>query len=302
MGVAYDAVQVALGIANDNSHGYDQANRWGPDYDCSSFVITAYKKAGVPLTCTYTGNMYSDMISKGFKNVTNAVNLATGAGLEVGDVLLNVASHTAMCIGNGMIVQAGSNEFGGVTGGHAGDQTGNEIRTRPYYNFPWNYVLRYSDNSNTSGASVQKPSTQDSNSELQNGIYTVKRGDTLWGIAEKFYGNGSEYARIMKDNGLTSSFVQIGQRLKIGDNSASTPKQDIMYSRTCTPTLPILKYGDYGLRVRRIQALLVSCGFQLKIDGDYGDNTKQCIELLQQSKNIPVNGVVDAKTYEALLS
>lgn len=32
--------------AADNSHGYDQANRWGPDYDCSSAVISAWELAG----------------------------------------------------------------------------------------------------------------------------------------------------------------------------------------------------------------------------------------------------------------
>ena len=32
--------------ANDNAHGYAQDERWGPDYDCSSFVITALRQAG----------------------------------------------------------------------------------------------------------------------------------------------------------------------------------------------------------------------------------------------------------------
>ena len=50
--VIQSAVAWARGIAADASHGYDQANRWGPDYDCSSFVISAYKAAGVPLACT----------------------------------------------------------------------------------------------------------------------------------------------------------------------------------------------------------------------------------------------------------
>ena len=30
------AVTWAIKIANDPAHGYDQDNRWGPDYDCSS--------------------------------------------------------------------------------------------------------------------------------------------------------------------------------------------------------------------------------------------------------------------------
>lgn len=33
------AVTWALAIANDNTHGYDQQYRWGPDYDCSSLII-----------------------------------------------------------------------------------------------------------------------------------------------------------------------------------------------------------------------------------------------------------------------
>ena len=32
------AVQIAVGIANDNSHGYSQTSRRGPDYDCASLV------------------------------------------------------------------------------------------------------------------------------------------------------------------------------------------------------------------------------------------------------------------------
>ena len=41
------AISWAVAIANDNSHGYSQQSRWGPDYDCSSLVIAAFKYAGV---------------------------------------------------------------------------------------------------------------------------------------------------------------------------------------------------------------------------------------------------------------
>ncbi len=121
MGIIENAVARALEIAADDSHGYDQANRWGPDYDCSSLVISAFKKAGVPLSCTYTGNMRGDMLRHGFEDVTGSVDLATGAGLERGDVLLNHVHHTALYIGGGQLVQASINEYGGTTGG----------RTRP---------------------------------------------------------------------------------------------------------------------------------------------------------------------------
>lgn len=143
MSIIQDAVSWARRIATDDTHGYDQANRWGADYDCSSFVISAYKAAGVPLECTYTGDMRGDMLRRGFIDVTATCNLSTGAGVAAGDVLLNYARHTALAIGGGRIVQASVNERGTATGGQTGDQTGREIAERAYYNYPWDCVLRY---------------------------------------------------------------------------------------------------------------------------------------------------------------
>lgn len=143
MSIIQDAVSWARRMAADDSHGYDQTNRWGADYDCSSFVISAYKAAGVPLECTYTGDMRGDMLRRGFIDVTSTINLSNGAGVAAGDVLLNYARHTALALGNGRIVQASINEHGTATGGTPGDQTGREIYERTYYNYPWDCVLRY---------------------------------------------------------------------------------------------------------------------------------------------------------------
>ena len=140
------AVEWAISIANDNSHGYDQAHRDGPDYDCSSLICWAYYNAGLNTRPGYTpatGAMYDVFLAAGFKDVTSQVNLATGSGLIRGDVLLKPGNHTEMSIGNGQLVAASQNEFGGITGGQTGDQTGKEIHVHGYYNFPWKYVLRY---------------------------------------------------------------------------------------------------------------------------------------------------------------
>jgi len=144
-----DPVQAAIDwmtdLAEDDSHGYDQIYRWGEkgDYDCSSAVITAYKQAGIPLTCTYTGDMYEDMTTKGFADVTDKIDLSSGVGLLPGDVLLNHIHHTALYIGDGLEAEASINEKGTATGGKPGDQTGREILIRPYRNYPWDCVLRY---------------------------------------------------------------------------------------------------------------------------------------------------------------
>lgn len=143
MGVVQNAVNWAVAIANDASHGYDQTNRWGPDYDCSSFVISAFKQAGVPLTCTYTGDMLSNMLANNFSSISLT------AGIQYGDVLLNVSKgHTAIYIGNNQLVQASISENGTVHAGQVGDQTGAEIAVRSYYNYPWEYILRYNENEN----------------------------------------------------------------------------------------------------------------------------------------------------------
>lgn len=134
--------------ARDDSHGYDQEYRWGQrgDYDCSSAVISAWEAAGVPVKsmgATYTGNMLPVFLAAGFVDVTAAVNFETGAGLLRGDILLNIRDHTAMYCGGGYEVEASINEFGGVTGGLSGDQTGWEFLVRPYRNYPWDAALRY---------------------------------------------------------------------------------------------------------------------------------------------------------------
>ena len=144
MSVIEKAIQWAVGIAADSTHGYDQIHRWGPDYDCSSLVISAYRAAGLELKgATYTGNMRAAFIKGGFKSIP----YKKGMSLFRGDVLLNEKHHTAIYIGDGKIVQASINEKGGIIGGKTGDQTGREISVGSFYEFRhgWDCILRYSE-------------------------------------------------------------------------------------------------------------------------------------------------------------
>lgn len=45
--------------------------------------------------------------------------------------------------------------------------------------------------------------------------YTVKKGDTLWGIAASQLGSGPRYTEIKKLNGLTSNLIKVGQVLRL---------------------------------------------------------------------------------------
>ena len=139
------AVSWAVGIAQDDSHGYSQHNRWGPDYDCSSLVISAYEQAGVPVKeagATYTGNMRAAFQKCGF----SVLFYRLGMTLLRGDILLNERRHTAMYIGNGQIVQASIAETGKIYG-KEGDQTQREIEVKNFYvyRYGWDYILRYEE-------------------------------------------------------------------------------------------------------------------------------------------------------------
>ena len=163
MGKIEAAVNWITAIANDNSHGYDQGNRWGnPDYDCSSLVISAWQAAGVPVKtagATNTRDMFRVFTQCGFKDVKPLVNLSTGAGLKPGDVLLNSKTHTEMVVNNGLVAGAHENEFGQSTNGQKGDQTGHEIDVKAYVAKTWEYVLRYmgEDGGSTGGDTTGTP-------------------------------------------------------------------------------------------------------------------------------------------------
>lgn len=200
MTVINNATAWAVTIANDNSHGYDQIGRWGPDYDCSSLVISAYEQAGVKVKeagATYTGNMRAAFVKCGF----NAIPYKKGMTLYKGDVLLNEKHHTALYIGDGQIVQASSNEKGGIYNGKDGDQTGREIATGRFYEYSkgWDYVLRYNEEVKTVNIILPVLSKGSKCPEvgmvqaLLNSLgYTGKTGRPL--STDHDFGNNTEYA------------------------------------------------------------------------------------------------------------
>lgn len=147
-----NAISWAVGIANDDTHGYDQDERWGPDYDCSSLLIQAYENAGIPVKqngATATSNMRSAFVKTGFTQYS----YSDVTEFLAGDVLWR-DGHCAMYIGDGQIVSAHINELGEVTGGVTGDQTGHEIDVSSFSSSGnWEYVLRL-----PSSGSVTPPS------------------------------------------------------------------------------------------------------------------------------------------------
>ena len=208
MGTIQKAIDFAVGIANDNSHGYAQDNRGGkPDYDCSSLVITSWETAGVKVKAagaTYTGNMKAAFLKCNFSEVISAVDIKTGKGLQAGDVLLREGHHTALYIGNGKIAHASINEKGKISGGKVGDQTGKEICIRSYYNSTWNSILRYNEPIKPTIQKWVKPSnctlTDKDFISICDKIESTKRYSHVQGIVDGIYSSTHTY----KDSWLRS--------------------------------------------------------------------------------------------------
>lgn len=184
--------------AADNTHGYSNTVRWGESYDCSSFVISAYEAAGLPLRAagaSYTGDMRAAFLRCGFKDVTAQVNMATGADAIRGDVFLNEhgrgvpgsTGHTVVYLGGGKVANCRSAEGTSDTA----DNSGNEIRVQNFWSYPWDCCLRYpeptssapepktSETVNGSGDGICGPETWTAIAKL---MPTVREGSISWAV------------------------------------------------------------------------------------------------------------------------
>ena len=168
-----DAVQWAINIANDNSHGYSQGaenatpsrpytgSRESPDYDCASLVYHAFNHAGFHIIDNWHKNPEYMRRYNGKQYTGDAdtiwADLSVDGGwvkyswydikdnLKRGDILCRPQAHVAIYIGNGQTVEARgvNNPRGGDWA--TGDQ-GGEIDFYDAYNRGWSEVYRYVGN------------------------------------------------------------------------------------------------------------------------------------------------------------
>lgn len=307
MSAASDAVALALKWANDPAHGYDQASRWGPDYDCSSFLISVWEAVGVPVKqagASYTGNMRAAFKRCGF------VEVPISAGLRPGDILLNERQHTAMYIGNGQIVHAGGNEYGKATGGRTGDQTGREICVTSYYvpAYGWDCALRYDGPAQAPAPqSPEKPAegatAPQTPSYRPGDRYMVQPGDTLWGIAERYLGDGSRWHDLYAYNNLPSTEIHIGDVIELPPADWAEDKAEDPAEKP-KATLPELRRGDTGRGVDALQLLLLNAGYPIGpcgVDGELGEDTEAALRAFQSDQGLTVTGTTTEITWILLI-
>ena len=195
--VRNDAVDFAVKIANDNSHGYSQVvrslyNITNPkSFDCSSLALTAYyyalQKNGLTeqanylrKNCSYTGNMLK-MQNAGFEIV--ARNQTAHAQMTKGDLELNTVHHVAMAIDQNRIIHARSSEGTSDTK----DNSGNEIRVQNWYLYShgWTHRLRFTgkgiDFTELTGTATTTPASTPTTTKGDKYMFepkTVKNGST----------------------------------------------------------------------------------------------------------------------------
>jgi cell wall-associated NlpC family hydrolase len=145
------AINWAVDIANNDSHGYNSTNRFGPEYDCSGLVSMALREAGITQRTFSSGDAATVLAEIGFTRVM--VDTSTSANLQPGDILVvepyvrqsgKKVGHVELYIGNDQMVGARSDNDG-----RPGDSSGKEIAVSAYNNHhpelghPWDSVWRW---------------------------------------------------------------------------------------------------------------------------------------------------------------
>ena len=191
MGRRENMIELAVGVANDDSHGYSQYRRWpwqGTDFDCSSLMYWAAHEAGYDVPESgYTGTMLEDFTAAGFTAVPYDGNIWD---CTPGDILLahnDSRQHTEMYVGDGCNVGAHIAETGDIDGA-PGDQTGNEISVSANWGW-WDWVLIPPDNDGSyepSPAPTPQPSPSPSAGQWQGDVVgfedTTGSGDDYAGV------------------------------------------------------------------------------------------------------------------------
>lgn len=126
------------------------------------------------------------------------------------------------------------------------------------------------------------------------GTYTVRKGDTLSGIAAA---HKTTVAALVKANGIADpNKIEVGQKLKV-TGAAAKPS-------TAKPTTTaVLKVGTRGTAVKRLQAELnrvFPAYSRLAVDGSFGPATEAVVAEFQRRSTLKADGIVGPRTRAAL--
>ena len=129
------------------------------------------------------------------------------------------------------------------------------------------------------------------------GIVTKVEGGKVYTVE----GNTSGGSSVVDNGGgvASKSYALTNERI-LGygrpNYDAETSKEFDMSS------LPSIKYGASGARVKTLQAILkAKYGKDLSVDGDFGNNTTKQLKAIQKTLGLSQDGVCGAKTWGKIL-
>lgn len=320
-----DAVEFAVNIAKDNTHGYSQKIRslynidTSKSFDCSSLVCTAFyyafikngltkQAAYLKANCSYTGNMMK-MLNCGFEVV--ATNQTAHAQMKKGDIELNINYHVALAIDKDNIVHARSSE--GTT--DTIDNSGNEIRTQPWYLYStskggWNYRLRFTGKGiDFSGISSDGSTSSTSNTSSKPSTPVTSTGNQLIKNAQihlnNFVGcniktdgvNGSETMKAFRKSVQIALNKDLGCNLKIdgiiGSNSKAALKKVALKTGSKGYLVTVV---EIGMLLNNIDPKGVEC------PGSFWSGLESGVKCFQAKKGLVQDSIVGYNTLMALCS
>ena len=122
------------------------------------------------------------------------------------------------------------------------------------------------------------------------------------GDVDGAYGPGTQDAviRFQTQHGLSADGIAgEGTRSALYASSAQT----FIPTPTPSPAASLLKKGDNGDAVRRMQERLKELGYYNgSVDGDFGGGTEEAVRLFQRQNDLDVDGVAAKMTFAALYS
>lgn len=228
----------------------------------------------------------------------NAGAWITNAQFEPGDLLLydwdgdGVADHIGVCV-------SWSGSSGVAIEGNCDDAVSQV--TRPLRQIMGAYRPAYRD----AAEKPSEPATEPVEPSYRPGDrYMVQAGDTLWGIAERYLGDGSRWHDLSEYNDLASTLIHPGDVLVLPPydwpDGGDPPEDD-----EPAEELPELRTGDVGQAVQALQLLLQRAGWPLPdhgADGEFGAETETALIDFQVVEGLPVTGATTVDTWVRLIT
>ena len=152
-----------------------------------------------------------------------------------------------------------------------------------------------------------KNGKRDDGKELKPGtaVFTYNKKKDNRGHIGLYIGDGQVVEASGTINGVIISKITASKWVEWGELKGVDYGEPVIVpvEPTNKTALPTLKRGSKGDAVKIVQEKLVARGYSCGasgVDGDFGSATEKAVKAFQKDHNLKADGIVGAKTYEAL--